>query len=509
MAESTVPLRAWIGFIAICCGSFMALLDTQIVASSLPDIAANLGATIKEASWIQTAYLIAEVIAIPLSGWLSRSISLRYLYSLVCTLFTLTSLLCALAWSIEALIVIRILQGFCSGFLTPLLYQSIYLIFPRDRQPSATLYVVIIVSFAPIIGPTLGGWITQEYSWRWLFLINLLPGALVAATVFGFVRCGEPDWALLKKFDFWGIMLAALFLGSLEYILGDGPDNYWFDSKLIVYLSIVAGVAGVLLVWWELVCQHPVMNLRTFKDRNFSTGCIFNFFMGVGLYGSGYIMTIFLSTVNGYNSMQMGQIMAVPGIAMLVSFPLVRLVRRFFDARTCLAIGLVMFSVSLWINSFLTAHVGFEHLFWPQFLRGMTIMFSMAAITELALGKLPLQAVPNASGLYSLMRSLGGGIGIAFINYLVEKRIGHHYWRLAETLNSDTFSEYVDNFAAPFAGRMADLQQAEQGGVKLICKLVRRESLVMACNDVWLVVALLFGLMVFLVPIVRKVEAKK
>lgn len=506
MTDGSVPLRTWIAFIAMCGGTFMAVLDTQIVASSLPDIAASLGATAPEAAWIQTAYMIAEVIMIPLAGWLSSALSLRRLYSLACAVFTLTSLFCALAWSLESMIVIRILQGLCSGMLAPLLYQGIYLMFPRQRQPFVTLYVVLIVSLAPIIGPTLGGWITQNWSWRWLFLINLLPGATVSATVFSLMNREKLDLARLKRFDAAGIVLVALFLGSLEYVLGRGPDNDWFDSRPIGVFTAVAATSSLLLVWRELTCQHPVIDLRTFRDRNFTTGCLFNFVMGLGLFGSGYVMVLFLSSVKGYNSQQIGAVMAVPGAAMLLTLPLLRIVRKHLDSRLCLAIGLALFSWAFLINARLTASIGFDDLFWPQALRGTALMFCLSPITELALGRLPLAAIPNATGLYSLMRSLGGGIGIAVINFLVVERSGFHYWRLAERLNQERYPEYIEALQTMFATRLADADLAGLGGSKLLVRLVRREAQLMAYNDAWLAIAALLVIMLLLVPTVRRVN---
>jgi len=450
--------------------------------------------------------MIAEVIMIPLAGWFSRALSLRRLYSLSCAVFTLSSFLCALSWSLESIIVIRILQGLCSGILAPLLYQGIYLMFPRERQPGVTLYVVLVVSFAPIIGPTLGGWITQNWSWRWLFLINLLPGVMVSTAVFILMKREEIDRSRLKRLDVAGILLAAIFLGSLEYVLGKGPYNDWFDSRLITVFAAVAAASSLLLVWRELTCQHPVIDLRTFRDRNFSTGCLFNFVMGVGLFGSGYLMVLFLSSVKGYNSQQIGHVMAVPGAAMLLTLPLLRIVRRCLDGRVCLAIGLSLFAWALRINAGLTATIGFDDLFWPQVLRGTAVMMCLSPVTELALGRLPLTAIPNATGLYSLMRSLGGGIGIAVINFLVEQRSGFHYLRLAERLNQDRYPEYLNTLQAPFVGRIADLDQAGQEGMRLIARLVRRESMLMAYNDAWFLVAALFVVMMFLVPMVRRVS---
>lgn len=506
MTHSSVPLQIWIAFIAMCGGTFMAVLDTQIVASSLPNIAASMGATVEEASWIQTAYMIAEVIMIPLAGWLSKTLSLRRLYSMACAVFTFSSLLCSISWSLESIIVIRILQGLCSGVLAPLLYQAIYLMFPRERQPVVTLYVVLIVSLAPIIGPTLGGWITQNWSWRWLFLINLLPGVVVSATVFSLMKREKLDLSRLKHFDAVGILLLATFLGSLEYVLGKGPDNDWFDSRHISFFAVVAVISFLLMAWHELTCLHPVIDLRTFRDRNFSTGCLFNFVMGLGLFGSGYLMVLFLSTVKGYNSQQIGEVMAVPGIAMLLTLPLLRIVRKHLDSRVCLAIGLSLFAWAFWTNARLTASTGFDDLFWPQVLRGTAIMFCLSPITELALGRLPLTSIPNATGLYSLMRSLGGGIGIAVINFLVVQRSGFHYWRLAERLNQDRYPAYLETLQSVFTERMADLDLAGHGAGRLVARLVRRESLLMAYNDAWLSITALLLIMLMLVPTVRRVK---
>lgn len=496
----TVPLRTRIAFFAMCVGTFMAVLDTQIVASSLPDIAANLGATVREASWIQTAYMIAEVIMIPLVGWLSRSLSLRRLYTLAAALFTLTSLLCALSGSIEMLICIRVFQGICSGILAPLLYQGIYLLFPRERQAGVTLYVVFIVSLAPIIGPSLGGWITQTWSWRWLFLLNLLPGICVAGTVFRLLDKESARTALSKALDLPGIILVALFLGPLEFVLGEGSDKDWFDSKLIVFFTALAFVSFLLLVWHELNCSDPVIDLRAFRDRNFATGCLFNFVMGVGLFGSGYLMTIFLSAIKGYNSQQIGHVMSVPGVAMMVSLPLVRFIRRWLDGRICLAGGLSLFSIALWLNAALTTTVGFEELFLPQILRGAAIMLCLSPITELALGRLSSGEIPNATGLYSLMRSLGGGTGIAVANFLVDERFRLHYQRLIEALNPTRFLEYLEHFGVAIGGAMVDPDQIGQGGAKLLSSLVRREALTMAYNDIWLLTSGLLGIMLLLVP---------
>ncbi|MDH3999391.1 MAG: DHA2 family efflux MFS transporter permease subunit, partial [Desulfuromonadales bacterium] len=455
-------------------------------------------------------YIIAEVIMIPLAGWLSRALSLRHLYVLACTLFTLASILCAFAWSLETMLIFRVFQGLCAGAMIPLLYQAIYTLFPRERQANVTLFVVLIIALAPTIGPTLGGWITQAYSWRWLFLLNVLPGMVVSCCVFFLVKSAPPNFSLLKKFDFLGIVLIALFLGCLECLLSEGAENDWFESQQIVVLAFVVAASAGLLLWRELTCAHPVINLGAFRDRNFATGCVFNFIMGFGLFGSGYLMTVFLSGVRNYNSLEIGKVMMAPGLAMMLSLPIVRLCRTRLGGRTTLAIGLVLFGLSLGLNAFMNAEFGLEQLVLPQAMRGFAMMMCMSPITELALGRLPAEAVANASSLYSLMRYLGGGIGIAVINTLVEFRSALHQQRLAEALNPARFpgSDIINSFVAPVAGQTVDLAQAQQGGVQLLSLLVGRESLLMTCNDIWLLIACLFGISFMLMPTVQKVTPR-
>jgi DHA2 family multidrug resistance protein len=322
--------------------------------------------------------------------------------------------------------------------------------------------------------------------------------------------CPPPNLSLLKKFDYQGIILIAIFLGCLEYVLGEGTENDWFDSRLIVALSLIVVTSAGLLLWRELTCRHPVIDLRAFRDRNFATGCLFNFIMGLGLFGSGYLMTVFLSSVRDYNSLEIGKVMMVPGLAMMISLPVVRLFRTRLGVRTTLAIGLILFGVSLSINAFMTAETGFDQLLLPQAMRGFAMMMCMSPITELALGRLPTEAVANASSLYSLMRYLGGGIGIAVINTLVEMRSSLHHQRLVEVLNPARYptSDIITSFSSSVAGQTTDLVQAQQGGLQLLSKLVERESLLMSCNDIWLMIACLFAISFMLMPTVQKVAPR-
>lgn len=489
-----IPLKLWIGFLAISGGTFMAILDIQIVVSSLPKIGSSLSATIDEASWIQTAYIIAEVIMIPIAGWLARALSIRYLYTGACILFTLFSVACSTAWSLESLIFFRVLQGLSAGAMIPVLYIALYSLIPRERQGSLTLFVVLIIAMAPTIGPTLGGWISDTYTWRWIFLLNVVPGIVVATSVFICLEDDGPQFHLLRHFDLIGILLIASFIGSVEYLLEEGPANDWFDSPWIAMFALGALLSGVMGLWRELSIAHPVVNLRAFGNRNFTTGCFFNFVMGIALYGSGFLMTMMLATVRGYGSLEIGRVLAVPGVAMIVSIPFVSLIVRKLGLRISLCIGLITFGTALGWNGHLTSEVGFDEVFWPQVMRGASLMLCVTPVTRLALGTLPREAVSNASSLYSLMRNLGGAIGIALTSTLHDYRFSFHWGRLVEMLT-------------PTRIPVMELQRGmnDQQGLVRLAQMTGREANMLAFNDLWLILCFLVGMVLLLTPIVRSI----
>jgi len=309
--EKTVTTRELLGYLAMVLGLFMAVLDIQIVASSIREIQAGISASIDEISWVQTSYLIAEVIVIPLTGWLSRLLSTRWLFVASAAGFTIMSVACASAWDINSMIVFRSLQGAFGGVMIPTVFSSIFRIFPRSKQAGATVIAGLVATMAPTLGPTLGGWITQSFSWHWLFLINIIPGLFVGVAVAALVNIDRPNFGLLRKIDIPGILFIAIFLGCGEYVLEEGPGKDWFYSGQITALTVVIIMFGALFVWRELQCEHPVVDLRTFRDRNFTIGCILSFVIGIGLFSSTFVMPLFLSTVRDFNSLQIGLVMMV------------------------------------------------------------------------------------------------------------------------------------------------------------------------------------------------------
>lgn len=504
---AAVPARTLLAYLAMVLGLFMAVLDIQIVASSLAEIRAGLSASQDEISWVQTAYLIAEVVVIPLTGFLQRLLSTRILFVLAAGGFTVTSVACAGAWSIESMMVFRALQGLFGGVMIPTVFTANYVMFPPGRQATGTVIAGLVATVAPTLGPTLGGWITENISWHWLFLVNVAPGILVCLAVWRLVDIDRPDLSLLGRIDWTGILLVALFLGTLEYVLEEGPGEDWFDSPPILRLSLISLAAAAALLWHELRTPHPVVDLWAFRDRNFTIGCILSFVIGAGLFGSVYLLPLFLASVRGYNALDIGIVMIATGLFQFLSAPLAGALEKRTDPRAMAAIGFVLFGTGLWLNSFLTAEAGFAELFWPQAVRGIAVMFCFLPMTALALGRLPPHEVGNASGLYNLMRNLGGAIGLALLDTLFEHRFDHHYEMLRQSLDPARpgIPERLEGLAAALAARLGDGARAELGALALLKGLVVRESLVLTWNDLFLALSAVFALALLAIPFARRV----
>jgi MFS transporter, DHA2 family, multidrug resistance protein len=504
--DRIVTTRDWVGFLAMVVGMFMAILDIQIVASSLSQIQAGISASADEISWVQTAYLIAEVVMIPLSGWLARVVSTRYLFFASCVTFTVASAACALSWSIESMIGFRAVQGFLGGAMIPTVFATTYIIFPPRMQATLSVVIGLVATMAPTVGPTLGGWLTESLSWHWLFLINVVPGVLVASLVFTCGRKDEPQLSMLKGFDIAGIALVAAFLGSLQYMLEEGPGDDWFDDSRIVIAALVSASAGLAFLWRELTARNPVVDIRAFSDSNFAVGCLYSFIIGVGLYGSVYVIPLYLGRVRGYSSLEIGLTMMVTGLFQALSAPLAGNLARHVDLRYMLGLGLALFGGGLWLNSHLTSEWGYWEMFLPQAVRGLSLMFCFVPINAVALGHLPAHKVQNASGLYNLMRNLGGAIGLAAINTALTHRLDLHMARLSESLNA-TRAVTVDMLAG-LSARLQPLLDgaADQAALRLLWQLTRKQAMTIAFGDVLMMMASVFALGLLLLPLLQPVR---
>ncbi|EWY40241.1 MFS transporter [Skermanella stibiiresistens SB22] len=502
-----VTTRDWIGFFAMVVGMFMAILDIQIVSSSLAEIQAGVSASADEISWVQTSYLIAEVIMIPLSGILARVLSTRYVFVISAIGFTVMSFACALAWNIESLIVFRALQGFLGGAMIPTVFATSFSLFPADKRAGVSVMIGLVATMAPTLGPTLGGYLTQSLSWHWLFLINVAPGLMVTGLVWSFVDVDKPDRGVLKGFDLPGLLFMALFLGTLEFVVEEGPRDDWFEDRTITLAAVVCAVSAVLFFYRVLTYHNPIVGLRAFKDRNFAIGCLFSFVIGVGLYGSVYIMPLFLGRIRGLNSLQIGMVMFVTGIFQFMSAPVAGIMSKRMDLRLMLGIGLGMFGFGVYLNSILTAESDFYELFLPQAVRGFSLMMCFIPINTLALGTLPPAQLKNASGLYNLMRNLGGAIGLAAINTVLIERYALHMSRLSDNVTTSRpgVQDMLDGLSGRFSGVITG--DPDLAALRMIRSVVEREAMVLTFTDCLLLMAGVFAFALLCMPLVRKPRA--
>jgi DHA2 family multidrug resistance protein len=488
-SASQLSPRKLAAFIAMCVGMFMAFLDIQIVSASLAEIQAGLSASGDEIPWVQTSYLVAEVIAIPLSGFLSRALGTRLLFSVSAAGFTLASVMCGTSTSINEIIVWRALQGFIGGGMVPTVFATAYMIFTGERQKYIAPVVGLIATLAPTIGPTIGGYVTDVLSWHWLFFINIVPGIVVTVATVILVDFDQPDHSLLNNFDWWGLLSMAGFLGALEYVLEEGPRNDWFDNGTITLFAIVSALSAVAFFARVLMARSPIVDLRAFANRNFAVGSLFSFVLGIGLYGLTYVYPVYLAQIRGYDARMIGATMFVSGMAMFATAPIAGQLSQKFDPRFVLIAGFVFFAAGTWQMTFVTQDWDFWELLWPQIFRGVGLMLAIVPVTNTALGTLAPERMKNASGLFNLMRNLGGAIGLAAINTVLNNRLDLHLARLHEAVNvtNVTATETLTQLAARYSGSNAKLMALRE-----LMGLVRRQATVMSFADVFLMLTVLF-----------------
>ncbi len=502
--DNKLSWREWVGFMSMVLGMFMAILDIQIVSSSIAEIQAGLSASSDEVSKVQTSYLIAEIVMIPLSGWLSRLLSTRVLFTISALGFTLFSFTCALATDLNSMVLFRALQGFIGGAMIPTVFATSFLLFPGAKRAQISVLIGLTATLAPTIGPTLGGWLTEQLNWHWLFLINVPVGAIVAFNVWTFLDIDKPNPSLARSFDAIGLILMAAFLGSLEYVLEEGNRKDWFADELVAWLGVVTAISGVLFFWRMLVKRDPLVDLKAFRNANFAFGCLFSFVVGIGLYGSVYVIPLFLGRVRGYDSLQIGETMFVTGLTMFIAAPISGKLSRKMDMRVMLALGLLGFGVSVAWLGHLTNQSAFWDMLPPQALRGAAMMFVMLPVNQLALGTLPPAQLKNASGLYNLMRNLGGAIGLALINAVATARGAVHTLHLQEqvTWSRPGAVNMLNNMTAAMQpGKEAS---ASLAALKRISMMVQREALTLTYNDVFLLMALSFFMAIPLTLLLKK-----
>jgi MFS transporter, DHA2 family, multidrug resistance protein len=504
-ASGFPPLPRFFGYMLMALGMFMAVLDIQIVSASLREIQAGLSASADEIVWVQSSYLIAEIVMIPLSGFLGRALSTRWLFVLSSAGFTIASILCATATSIEEMVIYRALQGFLGGAMIPTTYATSFAIFGRARQVGVTVAVSMIVTLAPTIGPVLGGWITEYFSWHMLFLINVIPGIIITIAVASLMDIDKPNFALLKRIDIPGLLLMFLFLGGAEFVLEEGARKQWFEDPLIRNITLMTIVAAAAFFYRLATAEEPIVRIQAFGNYNFAAGTSMGAVLGIGLYGLTYIYPLYLSQVARLSSGQVGTILSVSGACMVLTAPVSGIMARKFDPRFVACAGFLLLSASSWLTHGLTADWRFDQFLLPQILRGMGLMLCIVPMSAIAFATLPQHLLKDAAGLFTLLRNLGGATGLALINTLLLWRSNFHWSRAVEHVSASRpeVQERLDQLGSA----MDAVGDGPAMAIKQLALLVQREATVMAFGDSFLLMSMMFAGVAFIPLLLRKPQA--
>jgi DHA2 family multidrug resistance protein len=501
--QPAATLRTWAGFVIMCLGMFMAILDIQIVATSLPTIQQALHFGTDDMVWIQTAYLTAEIIAIPLTGYLTGLLGMRWLFVAAVSIFTVASAGCGQSSSFETLIAWRIVQGFAGGTLIPAVFSAVFLLFPARSQGLAAGIAGIAAVLAPTVGPIAGGWITDSWSWHWLFRVNILPGVVAALGALVLLNCARTNRRSPRPVDPVALVGLAVALTALEIGLKDAPSHGW-RSAWVGSLLALSLISSVFFIARTLRRDSPLVELKCFADRNFAIGCALSFALGAGLFGSTYLMPFFLGLVREHKALDIGRIMLVTGVSQLVAAPLAVYLERRVDARLLTTLGFMLFAAGLLASSRQTVDTDAAEMAIPQAMRGAAIMFCLLPPTRLALGQLADRLVADGSGLFNLMRNLGGAIGLALIDTIIFTRAPAHANHIASRLQAGD----VDMAVSIGIPRDSFLEQVGQPpdefAQEMVRPLVEKAALTNAINDAWLAVGLFTAVAVLLVLFVRR-----
>ncbi|MEH2364795.1 MDR family MFS transporter [Nostoc sp.] len=483
--ENHVSLKSWIAVSGTLLGAFMAILDIQITNSALRDIQGALSATIEEGSWISTAYLVAEIIVIPLTAYLARVFSVQRYLLVNVLLFLFFSSCCATAWNLESMIVFRVLQGFTGGVLIPMGFTTVLLKLPPAKQPIGFTGFMVAATFGPAIGPTIGGWLTENYGWQYIFYVNWFPGLLLASAVWYGLEPQPLQLQLLRRGDWWGILTMAIGLACLEVVLEEGNRKDWFESDLITHLAILAAISLTIFLWIELTRADPFINLRLLRQRNFGLSAIVNLVNGLGLYGLVYLIPLYLVQVQGYNALQIGMVLAWFGIPQLLILPFLPRLMRYFDLRLLIGVGMSLVAVSCLMNSTMTHDTGSDQLVISNIVRALGQPFILTPLSAIATTSLKKEQAGSASALFNIMRNLGGSIGIAALDTLLTRREQFHSERIGEAVSLYNLStqQRLEQMTQFFVNQGSDLGTAYEQALSVISNMVQRESYVMAYND--------------------------
>jgi MFS transporter, DHA2 family, multidrug resistance protein len=483
--EARVPFRDWVAVLGAVLGAFMAVLDIQITNASLSNIEGGLSASPDQGSWISTAYLVAEIVVIPLTGWLTRVFSLRTYLIANTILFLVFSMLCGTASSLEEMIIFRVGQGFTGGVLIPTALSVILGKLPPSRQPAGLAMFGVTATFAPAIGPTVGGWLTDTWSWHWIFFINAIPALAVLGAVWYGLEREKMQLHLLRSGDWSGIFFMAVGLGSLIAVLEEGEAKAWFATEWIRYAAATAAIAIPAFIAIELIRRKPFLNLRLLARRGFGAATVLGLAMGVGLYGSVYLLPVYLGQVQGYDALQIGQVVMWAGAPQLLIIPFVPMIMRRIDARLLVGFGFLLFGVSCIMNGFMSPETAGPQLRLPQIVRALGQPFIIVPLSALATGGLARADQAQGSALFNMFRNLGGSLGISMLSIFTTMREHYHFDIISQrlTITSPDVHAWLDRAAALFVAKGTPAGAAMQQALAQLAAMVRSQAYTMTYAD--------------------------
>jgi DHA2 family multidrug resistance protein len=499
--EARADTAAWLAVAAGTLGALMATLDISIVNSSLPTIQGEIGASGTEGTWVATGYLVAEIVMIPLSGWLERVFGLRTFLLAVAALFTAFSVMCGLSTSLGMMIAGRVGQGLTGGAMIPTAQTIIATRLPRSQQPIGTAMFGATAILGPVVGPLIGGWLTENLSWHYAFFLNVpICVGLVVLLLVG-LRHEPARLEMLAEADWLGVAGLAAWLGGLTVVLEEGEREQWFSSPLIVWISIVSFVGFVLMMTGQLTARRPVIQLRLLLDRQFGSVVVMGITVGMVIYGTSYVIPQFLATIADYNALQAGKIVALGGLPALLMMPLVPLLIRYVDIRLAVGFGLSVLAVSAWHETDLTAQAAGGEFVVSQLMRGVGTIFAMVFLNQAAIQSVTREHASDAAGLFNAARNLGGSFALAGIAVIQDRRLWLHARRLEETLNANRVA--VGDYLAAQAHGLGGMPQA----LRSLAGTIQRQALTMTYIDLFWILSVFIGCVIPLVLFLRPLHA--
>ncbi|HTP86789.1 MAG TPA: DHA2 family efflux MFS transporter permease subunit [Bryobacteraceae bacterium] len=487
-------------------GTFMEVLDTTVVNVSLPHIAGSLSATVDEATWVLTSYLVANAVILPITGWLANYLGRKNLLMMSLTGFTVSSLLCGLAPNLPMLILFRLLQGACGGCMQPLSQAVLLEAFPPEDRGKAMGFWGLGIVAAPVLGPVLGGWLTDTLSWRWVFYINLPVG--IASIIMTQRYIFDPSYIkrASSRIDYWGIGMLAVWVGTLQVALDKGQEEDWTSSAFINLLLVISSVSLIAFIWREIAAAHPVVSLSVFKTRTYAVGVFLMTLLGFGLYGSLVILPIWLQTLLGYPSIQAGLALAPRGMGSMLAMPVVGAISGRIDNRKLLACGLTLCGTTMWMLSRLNLNVGYWDLFWPQFLQGISLGLIFVPLTTVTMAPVARENMGNATSLFNLMRNLGGSMGIAATTALTARYQQEHQNYVISHISpyNPKFNAMLSGLRTMFMGHGDGYALANRKALASVYGVVQQQTAMLTFVDVFRLLMMVFVVMLPLLLLLKK-----